>query len=218
VSIPHAFALSALATLSVACAHAVPTPTPTVMPAAAAPSELWCGPIACPAWLASETAPGPLPLRERCGLLSKVLMFQPLSLVGRPLSAFETSQQTGIGRIAQRLATAVSLHTPEAKLEKSWFAAGETCGAGLLILAPSATQGDAEDAGSVFRLTLTPRDPASSNAFEFTLTAEALKPEVSTSAFKTLSGRAERGSREGGPGDWTVSVQASVNSADALTD
>lgn len=184
----------------------------------AAPSELWCGPIVCPAWLASETAPGPLPLRERCALLSKILTFQPLGLVGRPLSAFEASQQTGVGRIANRLSVAVSLRAAEEKLEKSWFAAGETCGAALLVLAPSATQGDAEDASSVFRLSLTPRDPASANAFDFTLSLEALKSEVSTAAWKPLSGRAQRGSREGGPGDWTVSVQASVNSADALTD
>lgn len=200
------------------CAHAEPPPAATIQAAPAAPSELWCGAIVCPAWLASETNPGALPLRERCGLLSKVLMFQPLGLVGRPLSAFEASQQTGIGRINNRLSVAVSLQAAEEKLEKSWFAAGETCGAGLLVLAPSPTQGDAEEASSVFRLSLTPLEAAGGNAFDFVLSAEALEPNVSTSAFKPLSGRAERGSREGGPGDWTVSVQASVNSADALTD
>jgi hypothetical protein len=159
-----------------------------------------------------------LPLRERCGLLSKVLMFQPLALVGRPLSAFENSQQTGIGRIDNRLSVTVSLRAADEKLEKSWFAAGETCGAGLLVLTPSPTQGDAEEASSVFRLSLTPAEAAGGNVFDFTLSAEPLKPDVSVTAFKPLSGHAERGSREGGPGDWTVSVQASVNSADALTD
>lgn len=115
----------------------------------------------------------------------------------------------------------MSLRAAEEKLEKSWFAAGETCGAAMLVLAPSATQGDAEDAeqaSSVFRLTLTPKDPASETAFDFTLSVEALKSEVSTAVWKPLSGHAQRGSREGGPGDWTVNVQASVNSADALTD
>src|SRR5262245_57814556 len=82
VNIPQALTVS---TLLFGCAHAAPAPAATSQPLAAEPSELWCGPIACPGWLASETNPGALPLRERCGLLSKVLMFQPLALVGRPL-------------------------------------------------------------------------------------------------------------------------------------
>jgi hypothetical protein len=165
----------------------------------------------------TEVARSRLALRERCSMLSKVLMFQPLALSGRPLSAFETSQRTGIGQLNGRVATTVGLHAPDEKLERSWFAAGETCGAGLLVLAPSPAQDDFETPGSVFRLSLT-SDPDNPNIFEFALTAEALQPGASTAAFKPLYGRVVRGAKHAGPDSWTVSVQATVNSADALAD
>jgi hypothetical protein len=219
VTTSNASVLSALAALFAACAHSASAPAEMAAPPA--PNKLWCGPIACPAWLSNEPAAArPLPLRERCALLSKVLMFQPLSLVGRPLSAYETSQQKNIGRIDDRVAVAVSLRPADAaenQLERSWFSAGETCGAGLLVLAPSPTQGDAEEVSSIFKLSLSARDPERPNVFEFTLTAEPLQPEAATSAFKTLAGRAER-ARDAGPDSWTIVVQASVSSADALVD
>jgi hypothetical protein len=160
-----------------------------------------------------------LALPERCGLVSKVLMLQPQSLAGRPLSAHETSQQTGIARIENRVAIAVSLHTPGEQLEHSWFAPGETCGAGLLVLAPSPTQGDPEAASSVFRLSLTVRDPAKPNAYAFTLSAEPLQPAAASASkdWAPLTGRADRGVLNG-PNNWTVSVPTEVNSADALPD
>jgi hypothetical protein len=157
----------------------------------------------------------PLPLRERCALLSKVLTYQPLKLVGRPLSAHETSQQNELARIAGRIAVAVSVRPAQAQAEqapaeRTWFAAGETCGAGLLVVAPSISAGDPEQASSIFHLSLSARDPQRPNAFEFVLTAEPLEPGASTSAWEPLAGRIER-SRDAGPDSWTV-VHASVAS------
>lgn len=153
----------------------------------------------------------PLPLRERCALLSRVLMYQPLKLVGRPLSAHETSQQKDIARIGGRVAVAVSLRParPQAQEpERAWFGAGETCGAGLLVLAPSRTQGEPEDAKAIFHLALSVPDAERPNAFEFVLTAEPVQPGASTEAWEPLAGRIER-SRDAGPDSWTV-VHASV--------
>lgn len=145
-------------------------------------------------------------------------MFQPLTLAGRPLSAFETSQQKGIARIGQSLAVAVSVREPEQPLERSLFAPGETCGARLLVLAPSAMQGDAEDASSIYRLSLTPENPGSYGTFDFTLSAERLKPEAATDAWKPLGGRVVRTAASSGADTWNVVVQATVDSADALKD
>jgi len=157
----------------------------------------------------NEPLERPLPLRERCALLSKVLMYQPLKLVGRPLSAHETSQQKAIARIGGRVAIAVTLR-PAQESERTWFGAGETCGAGLLVLAPSPTQGDPEEASSIFHLALTVPDPERPNAFEFVLTAEPLQPGAAVEAWDPLAGRIER-SRDAGPDSWTV-VHASVAS------
>jgi hypothetical protein len=168
--------------------------------------------------LSREAAQTPLSLRDRCGLLSKVLMFQPLGLVGRPLSAFESNQRTGVGRVGQSLAIAVAVREPEQKLERSLFAAGETCGKALLVLAPSAMQGDTEDASSIFRLSLTPENPGAYGAFEFELSAEPLKPGAATDVWKPLAGRVVRGAASSGPDTWTVVVHATVDSADALKD
>ena len=55
-------------------------------------------------------------------------------------------------------------------------------------------QGDAEDASTVFRLSLTPENPGSFGAFEFTLSAEPVKPEAAATAWKALTGRVLRGS------------------------
>jgi hypothetical protein len=163
--------------------------------------------------LVNEPLERPLPLRERCALLSKVLMYQPLKLVGRPLSAHETSQQKAIARIGGRVAIAVSLRPAQPQsqeAERTWFRAGETCGAGLLVLAPSPMQGDPEEASSMFHLALTVPDPERPNAFEFVLTAEPLQPGASVEAWEPLAGRIER-SRDAGPDSWTV-VHASVAS------
>jgi hypothetical protein len=209
--------LAAVAAVACACAHSEAAAPPAAA-AAAEPAQLSCGPIACPAWLSRDIAQTPLSLRERCGLLSKVLMFQPLTLAGRPLSAFESSQHSGTGRVGQSLAVAVSVREPEQQLERSLFAAGETCGARLLVLAPSAMQGDAEDADTVFRLSLTPETPGSYGAFGFALSAEALKPGAATAAWQTLTGRVVRGGASAGADTWTVVVHATVDSADALKD
>jgi hypothetical protein len=171
--------------------------------------------------MVSEPVARPLPLRERCALLSKVLMYQPLTLAGRPLSAHETSLQKNIARIENRVAIAVSLRAAhegqekegQAQAERTWFAAGETCGAGLLVLAPSTTQGDPEDASSIFHLALSARDPERPSSFEFVLTAEPLAPGVSTEAWQPLAGRVER-ARDAGPDSWSV-VHASVTTGNA---
>jgi hypothetical protein len=146
-------------------------------------------------------------------------MFQPLTLAGRPLSAFEASQRTGVGRIEQSVAVAVSVREPEQALERSLFAAGETCGAALLVLAPSPTHGDAEDASSIFRLSLTPEKDSS--GFAFVLSAEPVspsKPMAAPDAWKPLQGHVVRGAANAGPDSWTVVVHATVDSADALKD
>lgn len=166
--------------------------------------------------MVSEPVARPLPLRERCALLSKVLMYQPLTLAGRPLSAHETSLQKNIARIENRVAIAVSLQAPQEdqpSAERTWFAAGETCGAGLLVLAPSTTEGDPEDASSIFHLALSARDPERPTSFEFVLTAEPLTPGVSTEAWQPLAGRVER-ARDAGPDSWSV-VHASVTTGNA---
>jgi len=143
----------------------------------------------------------------------KVLDFGLSKLVGRPLSAHETSQQKAIARIGGRVAIAVSLRPAQPQsqeAERTWFGAGETCGAGLLVLAPSLTQGDPEEASSIYHLALTVPDPERPNAFEFVLTAEPLQPGASVEAWEPLAGRIER-SRDAGPDSWTV-VHASVAS------
>ena len=146
-------------------------------------------------------------------------MFQPLSLVGRPLSAFETNQRIGVGRIGHSLAVTVSVHEPEQAPEHSLFAPGETCGKALLVLAPSPMQGDAdEEVGSVFRLSLTSEKPGTFGAFDFALSAEKVSPTAATDAWKPLNGRVVRGAASSGPDSWTVVVHATVDSADALKD
>jgi hypothetical protein len=215
-----AFLHLALSLLSAGCAHGASTPAPAATPATEPTEEAkrWCGPIVCPSWLVNEPVARPLPLRERCALLSKVLMYQPLTLAGRPMSAHETSLQKNIARIENRVAIAVSLRAVEdgqeqPVAERTWFAAGETCGAGLLVLAPSTTEGDPEDASSIFHLSLSARDPERPNAFEFVLSAEPLAPGVSTEAWQPLAGRVER-SRDAGPDSWSV-VHASVTTGNA---
>jgi hypothetical protein len=220
VKISHTLAFVPLAILSSSCAHTTPTSAPGTSPgvaSAGAPTELWCGPVTCPTWLAKEPAITALPLRERCNLLSKVLMFQPLTLVGRPLSAAEASQR-GVGTIAKRMAAAVLVREDAQTLGQSWFAAGETCGAGVIVLAPSTTRAEYEEANSVFRLMLTPATPGSVSAFEFELTAEPLRADVSTAAWIPLRGRVERGAQTIGPDTWKVTQHANVNAADALKD
>lgn len=205
---------SAAFTLTAGCAHSASAPAAAATTAPAeSKAEHWCGPIVCPSWLVNEPLERPLPLRERCALLSKVLMYQPLKLVGRPLSAHETSQQKNIARISGRVAVAVTLRPAkpeEQEPERTWFGATETCGAGLLVLAPSPTQGEPEEAGSIFHLALTVPDAERPNAFEFVLTAEPLQPGASVDAWEPLAGRIER-SRDAGPDSWTV-VHASVAS------
>ena len=202
-----------LSAMGAGCAHST-VPAPPVAPAPTEPAQeakRWCGPVECPSWLASEPVERPLPLRERCALLSKVLMYQPLTLAGRPLSAHETSLQKGLARIGNRVAIAVSLRSseqPSPQAERTWFAAGETCGAGLLVLAPSETEGEREPASTVFHLSLSAHDPERPTAFEFVLSAEPLSPTAATEAWPPLSGRVER-SRDAGPDNWTV-VHASV--------
>jgi hypothetical protein len=206
-------------TLTTGCAHSASAPAAAATNAPAeTKAEHWCGPIVCPSWLVNEPLERPLPLRERCALLSKVLMYQPLKMVGRPLSAHETSLQKSIARIGGRVAVAVTLRPAqpeEQEPERTWFGAAETCGAGLLVLAPSLTQGDPEQASSIFHLALTVPDPERPNAFEFVLSAEALQPGASVAAWEPLAGRIER-SRDAGPDSWTV-VHASVASGNEPT-
>lgn len=214
---PHTLPYVSLAVLGLSCAGAAQQPPASAPNASSPPAELWCGPITCPAWLALEPVATNLSLRERCSLLSDVLTFQPLSLVGRPLSAFETSQRNGVGRIDKRLAALVTVREDAQTRGQSWFAAGETCGAGILVLAPSATHGEYDDANSFFRLALTPLAAGKVGAFDFELTAEPLSAQVSTADFSPLRGRVERG-QSAGPDTWKVIVHAEVNSADALKD
>lgn len=217
VKTPHSLLFASLAAISTSCAHASQEPPAAAPTAGAPPAELWCGPVSCPAWLAPEPATTGLPLRERCNLLSKVLMYQPLALVGRPLSAFENSQSTGVGRLDERLAALVDVQQDAQTRGQSWFGAGETCGAGILVLAPSTTRAELTEGRSFFHLALTPLTPGSVRAFDFELRVESLDTQAVDPEFEPLRGRVERAT-SAGPDGWDVVVHASVNSADALKD